>query len=86
MAFVYPVCESDSTQAFMPHLVGFFGMYCRKESRPLNPMIDSSIASSLLKLSVVLNFVVSIVISLRSLYSLSNPGEPRGTDAELSAK
>ena len=31
-----------STKAFIAHFVGFFGMYCRKDSLPLNPIMDSS--------------------------------------------
>ena len=34
---MYPVRESSSTNAFMPHLVGFLGMYCINLSLPLNP-------------------------------------------------
>ncbi|KAL8618547.1 hypothetical protein ACOMHN_021816 [Nucella lapillus] len=30
----------------MPHLVGLAGMYCLKKSRPLNPIIDSSMLAN----------------------------------------
>ena len=39
----YPLAESASTQAFILHLCGFFGMYCRKPSLPLKPTMLSSI-------------------------------------------
>ena len=45
--YVYPVLLSANTNAFIPHLVGFLGMYCRKDSLPLNPIMDSSIETSL---------------------------------------
>ena len=38
--YVYPVLLSANTKAFIPHLVGFLGMYCRKDSLPLNPIMD----------------------------------------------
>ena len=43
---VYPFLLSARTKAFIPHLVGFLGRYCMKESLPLNPIMDSSIDSS----------------------------------------
>ena len=45
--YVQPVLLSASTKAFIPHFVGFFGMYCKKDSLPLNPIMDSSIETSL---------------------------------------
>ncbi len=46
---VYPVTLSASTKAFMPHLVGFFGIYCTHHSRPLKLTMDSSTAISHLR-------------------------------------
>ena len=43
---IYPFSESANAQAFIPHFVGFLGMYWIQLSRPLKPMIDSSIDMS----------------------------------------
>ena len=45
---------SAKTKAFIPHLVGFLGMYCRKDSLPLKPTIASSIDSSRLRVYAAL--------------------------------
>ena len=39
---VYPVMLSGSTKAFLPHLVGIVGIYCRNQSQPLKPIISYS--------------------------------------------
>ena len=43
----YPFVASQHSHTFIPHLVGFAGMYCSHDSLPLTPTIASSTLNSL---------------------------------------
>ena len=52
----YPLLLSPSTHTFIPHLMGFIGIYCLREKRPVNLIIASSMATSLCGEYTDLNF------------------------------
>ena len=73
--YIYPVWESARTNAFMPHFLGFFGMYCMKLSLPLKAIMLSSIHTSFESVYCE-KFAKRGSLKGRSLNSRSCPGSP----------
>ena len=83
-ACVYPLLLSARTKAFIPHFVGFLGIYWIKCSLPLKPIMDSSTAISRPSLYADLKLSSKGSMNGLSLYSGSYPGWPLGMYCVLS--